>query len=333
MEIFGGLVIVLCVILIIQKLIVKEEKKRNEEMKKKKMKHIQEHKKFDEKYKSIFSQICIPTNFEKVKIFEIYFSENRLDTRKFSFYLWFENETINYFPENFTGWSKNDFNRIVIHNKIDFHSIEYYFLDGEIHYENRITGGGGGGSSYGGAVAGTIVAGGAGAVIGSRKKIEPIKSKQMKHDNRKVVLKYRDANTSLNTIYFEHEVYDILIKNIPQKDRKYIREIYKGTKQEFVSDNNDKIISQIKKLASLHQSGILNEEEFSVKKSMLLEKMKWFRTSFDEDANKGFVGARTVKRSRRVALQIESWSKKVINWNTDITWFAYAGKFWILKGD
>ncbi|MFM8424567.1 MAG: hypothetical protein ACKOBL_05265, partial [Chloroflexota bacterium] len=53
-------------------------------------------------------------------------------------------------------------------SELSLNQIECFSQHGEIFRENKITGGGGRGSSIGGAVAGEIIAGEAGAVIGSR---------------------------------------------------------------------------------------------------------------------------------------------------------------------
>ncbi|WP_010243672.1 hypothetical protein [Acetivibrio cellulolyticus] len=79
--------------------------------------------------------------------------------------------------------------------------IEYYATRGEIVHENKITGGGGGGSSIKGAVIGGVIAGEAGAIIGSRKKLDPIKSELIAHDNRETFLNFFDDNNIKNSMF------------------------------------------------------------------------------------------------------------------------------------
>ena len=70
--------------------------------------------------------------------------------------------------------------------------IEYFSKRGEIFRENKISGGGGGGSSIGGAVVGSLIAGDAGAIVGSRNKVNAIKSEIIEHDTRETFLNYFD---------------------------------------------------------------------------------------------------------------------------------------------
>ena len=47
-----------------------------------------------------------------------------------------------------------------------------------------------------------------------------------------------------------------------------------GNNSTSLSKNNDEILSQIERLAEFRERGILSEEEFQTKKSLLLEKIK-----------------------------------------------------------
>lgn len=126
----------------------------------------------------------------------------------------------------------------------------------------------GGGSSLGGAVAGAVVAGGAGAVIGSRKKVQ---SERVDKRNTLITIK---KNGQIENIFLPPTAYEILLKLIPEKDINFVKS--NVTEKETIvtkeAKNND-IPNQIRELSKLKDDGILTEEEFNNKKAMLLEKM------------------------------------------------------------
>ena len=84
--------------------------------------------------------------------------------------------------------------------------------------QQKISGGGGGGSSISGAVVGGLIAGETGAVIGSRQKVQEVTSETVRHDSRRTLIRYYKDN-QINVIsYIGFEVYDYLLKKIPEKD-------------------------------------------------------------------------------------------------------------------
>ena len=78
----------------------------------------------------------------------------------------------------------------VFRYNISLDKIEYYGVEGKVFRENKISGGGGGGSSVVGAIVGGAIAGETGAIIGSRRKVNEIKSELLTHDNRAMVLNF-----------------------------------------------------------------------------------------------------------------------------------------------
>lgn len=100
-------------------------------------------------------------------------------------------ETFAFFPKDFPQTSDMVIKTVKC-NQITLKDIEYFISQGEIYRETRISGGGGGGSSLGGAVIGGVIAGEAGAIIGSRKAGTPITSRLVTHDEREVILYYYD---------------------------------------------------------------------------------------------------------------------------------------------
>lgn len=102
-------------------------------------------------------------------------------------------------------------------SELPLNQIECFSQHGEIFRENKITGGGGRGSSIGGAVAGEIIAGEAGAVIGSRQKVNEIKSELITHDTRETFLNYLD-NDKRYPLFFNVESYQTLNDLILKKN-------------------------------------------------------------------------------------------------------------------
>ena len=164
----------------------------------------------------------------------------------------------------------NLYRRVVI----PFSDIEYYQIGGEYYRENKISGGGGGGSDIRGAIIGGVVAGGVGAVIGSRKETDSIKSKLVTHDTRETVLCYY-KNGNRRSIVFEYENYQVFEDLIPEKNYDIVTETKrKGLTQQIAKHDYTKTIAeQIRELATLKNDGILTEEEFKEKKGELLARM------------------------------------------------------------
>jgi hypothetical protein len=99
---------------------------------------------------------------------------------------------------------------------IPFGEIEYFQIQGEITKTEKITGGG---SSLAGAVVGAAVAGGVGAIIGSRKKI---KSKTVTSDDRSILFVYKKNNKLVKEKLNYYPYLDILETLIPEKEYSYV---------------------------------------------------------------------------------------------------------------
>lgn len=104
----------------------------------------------------------------------------------------------------------NVYNPIII----DIKNIVELSQGGDVHYTTNIHGGGGGGSSIKGAVVGGILAGEAGAIIGSRKPTDPIVSTTQKIDDRATHLKVLDSNNNFYEIFFDYNDYYVVSKLI-----------------------------------------------------------------------------------------------------------------------
>lgn len=234
-----------------------EDKKLREEAKEKGIKA----------YMKAYSWVVIPDNTCKVR-----YRNGFPDLLKTDNYVWIEKDSLCFFPANPPPNDSPDYVKQIIQHKIPLNKIVYYTTKGEIVHETKLSGGGGGGSSLGGAVAGGIIAGGAGAIIGSRKEIDPIQSQIVTHDKRETVLLYLDHINIEREMLFGPEAYGILDKLIPEKSHRIVDAIRTNKiMQEQLDPKN--IASRIREIAKLNESGILTDEEYSEKKKALLDKM------------------------------------------------------------
>lgn len=169
-------------------------------------------------------------------------------------------------------WRDNDFLYMcntVIRNgiKIKISNIKYYRIMGNKYVTTEITGGNGGGSSIKGAVIGGLIAGEAGAIIGSRKPIEAIKSTSTIHDEQKVLLYSTD---SAKIFIFNSSIYKVLLKLLPEKE-------YESGSQaqptNITSSDTTDIKSKLRELKSMYEEDLITEEEYNNKRQELLSKM------------------------------------------------------------
>lgn len=218
-------------------------------------------------YMDAFSLVVIPDNTSRVR-----YRNGFPDLLKTDNYVWIEKDNLCFFPANPPPNDSPSYVKQVIQHKIPLNKIVYYTTEGEIVHETKISGGGGGGSSLGGAVAGGIIAGGAGAIIGSRKETDPVKSQLVTHDKRETVLLYLDHTNIERKMLFGPEAYGILDKLIPEKSYRIVDAIRTN---KIMQDqlNPQNIASKIRELARLNELGILTDEEYLDKKTALLDKM------------------------------------------------------------
>lgn len=125
---------------------------------------------------------------------------------------------------------------------IDKDNIEYFKLTGEIL--SNITGGG---SDLGGAIIGSVLAGGVGAIIGSR---EGISTEFI--DNKRTIILYRQED-NIRYLEFDKDVYDVLISLFPEKNYDYIvlnpnENKSKKHKEDIISDEELKELEVINKI-------------------------------------------------------------------------------------
>ena len=97
---------------------------------------------------------------------------------------------------------------------LDKKNIVSLTQEGDVHYTTEIHGGGGGGSSIKGAIIGGVIAGDAGAIIGSRKPNEAITSSTKQIDDRTTNLKLLDSSNNFCEILFDYNDYYAISKII-----------------------------------------------------------------------------------------------------------------------
>ena len=155
--------------------------------------------------------------------------------------------------------------------------IEYFAKDGEKYTTQEISGGGGtvGGYSLTGAVVGGVIAGGAGAIIGSRKKgeIAPITTKTTMHDETFCFIKYRTNDNQLCEVYSsDTEVfYEALKRVIPEKEYSYV--ISKSQVQAPAGASQKSSEERLLNLKKLLDQGLITEEEYTKKRNTILEEI------------------------------------------------------------
>lgn len=190
-------------------------------------------------------------------------------------YLWVANEKL-YEAENKDSYinrylGKTDLAHELSYNEIPVSDIQYYSKEGDVQYTTKISGGGGGGSSISGAVVGGLIAGETGAVIGSRQKVQEVTSETVRHDSRRTLIRYYKDN-QINVIsYIGFEVYDYLLKKIPEKDLLTIQ----LEKNPVVNEkqSSDSIKDKLETIKQLYENELITKEEYEQKRNEILSKI------------------------------------------------------------
>lgn len=248
------------------------DKEDKEEREQEQAKKLQQKEECVERYKAEARSVAIPADAEKVTVLRA--SEDNTFMQDVQYFLW-KQEGIKLFPTEPTLETHHLYTVARTIN-ISLDSIEYFYQTGEIYRETKISGGGGGGASIGGAIVGGVIAGDAGAVIGSRKKTDEIKSETITHDTRETVLNYF-SDGKRNAVHFAYSDFSAFKDLFPEKEKSIVDSINanKIIAESLEKDRADNIANTIKSLADLRDGkGILSETEFEEKKKILLEKIK-----------------------------------------------------------
>ena len=250
-------------------LIEKEEKKEREQ---EQANQLQQKEECAERYKIEARSVAVPADAEKVTVLSA--SVDNTFMQGVQYFLW-KQEGLSLFPTEPVLETYHLYTEAQTIN-ISLDSIEYFYQTGEIYRETKISGGGGGGASIGGAIVGGVIAGDAGAVIGSRKKTDEIKSETITHDTRETVLNYF-SDGKRNAVHFAYSDFSAFKDLFPEKEKSIVDSINanKIIAESLEKDRADNIANTIKSLADLRDGkGILSETEFEEKKKILLEKIK-----------------------------------------------------------
>lgn len=161
---------------------------------------------------------------------------------------------------------------------IEIKELDWFKKVGEIVRDTIVSGGGGGGSSLTGALIGGALAGSAGAIIGSRKKVNEITTQIKTTDYRATLIKVGNQYY----VFKGWQIYDYLDNYIPQKEIsvshevKKQKEVQKSNSTHYMSavetrEPESDIESRLKKLKDMYERGLLSEFDYQKKKDQILE--------------------------------------------------------------
>lgn len=153
--------------------------------------------------------------------------------------------------------------------KINFADILFFGSEGTIS-TNAIVSSTGGGSSLAGALIGGVIAGGAGAVIGSRKKNQ-VYTNLKTTDTRKIEIYFKVNATEQKLTIEDPEIYKQLLIKIPEKE---ISNYLAINKKHDVVDTDKGSEEKLIKLKALFDKGLIDEEEYKEKKKEILESLE-----------------------------------------------------------
>lgn len=227
-----------------------------------------------EKYDEIRKQVTIPETAKEITYFKSSVkSPIELANKKQKVFIWKSDGNICFFPCTPETVDSLSFTTLKIES-VPISQIEYFSKRGEVFRENKISGGGGGGSSIGGAVAGGLIAGEAGAVIGSRKKVNEIKSELITHDTRETFVNYFVGNER-HSLFFDDNAFQRFNDLIPEKEFSIVNAIKSSEiiKNQVSANSQKSVTDQLRELAKLRDDGIITENEFNEKKKQLLDKI------------------------------------------------------------
>ena len=154
----------------------------------------------------------------------------------------------------------NGFLRIL---RIPVNNIQYFWRDGDVSVTQQISGGG---VNMGGAIAGGLLAGSAGAVIGSRVGTN-IKTETKSCDLRHVVLMYTDKDGASQHISLGDGAYDALMHLIPEKEYSQAVALKASTTK------TPSIEDKLKQLKSLLDQNLITQDEYNAKRQDILNQL------------------------------------------------------------
>lgn len=133
--------------------------------------------------------------------------------------IWISNKDIIFCPDEYYCGNPINISANAIYVK--YENIQYYTKDGSIKYTNQVVNNGNN-ISLSGAIVGGIVAGGAGAIIGSRKDMNQLENITVKHDAVHTYVYYKD-NDIIKVLDIEgNDFFQFIIKLMPEKEYYYL---------------------------------------------------------------------------------------------------------------
>lgn len=172
--------------------------------------------------------------------------------------IWLDHDGINMINSDFT----NDIGKYVI----KFENVLYFSRYGDFYTTMNIEGGD---SSFSSAFLGYLIAGDVGAIVASRK---PVTSDTIVNDNRETLLVIKE-NDKEKYLFFEPKLYEVLMRNIPNKEMNNIMKTMVGNKN-IKNDKYDKYdkYDKLVKLGDMRDKGYISDEEFNNLKTELISK-------------------------------------------------------------
>lgn len=234
-----------------------------------------------ENYYSLKKQISIPYDCPKVDMETTVFglpckaqaTAGQLNYLQNDFYFWNDNDVLFVFPTEEHLTEKHityrtlpkDLERLLNRADIKLYQIrksdiEYYRMCGDKRAETKVQTGNTG-VNVKGAIVGGIIAGEAGAVIGSQHNRNNVFSTTQHFDDRYVELLYKNSGVT-NKLKLSVTAYTYLEDWYPDKEYGYVISHSKA------SDNEP--FDEIKKYKDLLDTGIITQDEFEKKKKDLL---------------------------------------------------------------
>ncbi len=234
-------------------------------------------------YNELRRKLNIPTNCAKIdvetSVFGLKYKAEAPVGKQFllrnDFYCWNENDTLFIFPteEHITdkhityatlpkdleaNLNADDINII----SIEHNEMQYFKLSGQERSETKVQSADNG-INIKGAVVGGVLAGDAGAVIGSQHNRGQIYSNTVHFDERFVELFYKKDNNTYK-LKLSVTAYPLLEKWFPDKEYEFVL-----SQQQQGNVNTDRF-EEVKKYKELLDNGIISNEEFETKKKELL---------------------------------------------------------------
>lgn len=231
--------------------------------------------KASKQYKDKLAELAIPENSHTIELVELPSKGAKYPMDIGVHKIWKDNSEICLFKgePDISNYSDYFFPILQV-IRIPITDIEYFSTVGEVYRETKIEGGGGGGTSVGGALIGGALAGEAGAIIGSRKQVDSIKSETITHDTRKTEFSIKDGEGGAREIfYFTPKSYTVFKDLIPEKEWEIVNELNKQKILAGARNESETLIEQLKAFAQLRSDGIITEDEFQEQKAKMLQKI------------------------------------------------------------